>query len=568
MRNKRVWMYWLFGALLTAVMFAALKFLTNFRFENSDDILMVKAFMGFEGGQPANFSLYLHTFLAWALYSISRVAPNIPWFSLFQLGLLFLSGIVLCKGFFQLAENTSRPLIIGTLAAVFFLATFAAFVSCRINFTTTATLAGTASIVQMMTVNFQTSETKKRTHALLLALLLLIASYCLRVYAALPSFLFILAVLLWRLLSQRTEAKPVSIHWRAILKTALLFAVVLVSLFAVRQAEISLRGLRGYMSWNDANGALLDYTDFETNAAPAVASGSGLSAAEIKLVQQWYFMNGNIDEQTMWTMADAYGQAERNGIASLRNFFANNARYPYLAAVLVLLCGLSMLRLRKGAWSTPLLALASVVATFALLLYLAQRGRLLYRAADSVLIPCAAFNLGLALHGFKGGIRHGGRRIAAITLSVLIAAAAFGSLRLTHEALTCAPDTLSPRREADLEAYALQNPELLVVRTPNLLRDTRLFPDVVNNGTPGNIIIWGDWLCRTPSWNRQLSIFGFDAEQFTATDWLRDNIVFAALSPEDTADLSAYLTEATGETVAAEEIGAYGTLRFYRFVIV
>ena len=62
MRNKRVWMYWLFGALLTAVMFAGLKFVTNFRFENSDDILMVKAFMGFEGGQPANFSLYLHTF--------------------------------------------------------------------------------------------------------------------------------------------------------------------------------------------------------------------------------------------------------------------------------------------------------------------------------------------------------------------------------------------------------------------------------------------------------------------------------------------------------------------------
>ena len=47
MQTKRVWTYWIIGALLTAAMFIALKYLTNFRFENSDDVVMVKAFMGF-----------------------------------------------------------------------------------------------------------------------------------------------------------------------------------------------------------------------------------------------------------------------------------------------------------------------------------------------------------------------------------------------------------------------------------------------------------------------------------------------------------------------------------------
>jgi len=567
MRKRNVWLDWIFGALLTAAMFVCLKFITNFRFENSDDIVMVKAFMGFEGGAPADFSLYLHTLLAWALYGISLIAPGIPWFSLFQLGLLFFSCTVIAKSFFQLAENTRRPFITGALASVLFLAAFAAFACCRINFTTTATLAGTAAIAQTMTVDFSSAETKPRVRAVLLAILLLTASYCLRVLAALPSALFIGGVLLWKLLPQDGGAKRGSVPWRPVLKTALAFLVVLLSLFAARQAEIGLRGLRDYMNWNDANGALLDYTDFETNAAPAIHSDSGLTISEITLVQQWYFLSSDIDEQALWTMANAYDGAGRNGGTVLASFFAENTRYPYLAAVVILLCGLSLIRLRRDAWAAPLLSLASLLATAFLLFYLAQRGRLLSRAVDSVLIPCAAFNLGLALHGWCGDVRNGLQRAAAVALAALTAAAALGSARLTYQTFTLAEDYVSPQREADLEAYALLNPDLLIVRTPNLLRDTRLLPDV-SNGIPENTIFWGDWLCRTPNWNRQLAQYGFDADSFTAADWLKSNIVFAALSQEDTADLCAYLTEATGTAVAAEETGVYGTLRFYRFEIV
>lgn len=563
MRHRRVWMDWVFAAGLTAAMFVTLKFVTNFRFENSDDIVMVKAFMGFEGGQPADFSLYLHTLLAWALYGVSLLAPGIPWFSLFQLGLLFFSCTVLLKSFFQMTRNR----ITGALAGGLFLAAFAAFACCRVNFTTTAALAGAAAVAQTMTADFASPKKAPRVRALLLALLLLAAGYCLRVLAALPSVLFVGGVLLWRLLPQGGGTDRTLVAWRALLKTAIAFLAVLLTLFAVRQAEIGLRGLRGYMDWNDANGALLDYTDFETNAAPAIASDSGLSASEITLVQQWYFLSSDIDGQALRTMADAYGQTERGGWASLGNFFAGNARYGYLAAVLVLLCGLNLLKLRRGAWAAPLLSLASVLATAFLLYYLAKRGRLLSRAVDSVLIPCAAFNLGLALHGWNGEFRRGLRRAAAVALAALTAVTVLGGARLTYQTLTLAEDFVSPRREADLETWALQHPDLLVVRTPNLLRDTRLFPDV-SGGIPENTIFWGDWLCRTPNWNRQLGLFGFDAENFTAKDWLKDNIVLAALSVSDTEDLCAYLTEAAGKPVAAEETGAYGTLRFYRFSIV
>ena len=227
MQTKRVWTYWIIGALLTAAMFITLKYVTNFRFENSDDVVMVKAFMGFEGGQPANFSLYLHTLLTWALYAVSLCVPNVPWFSVFQVALLMFSCVVLAKSIFQLARDTRRPLITGALASVFSLAVFAAFLSCRINFTTTATLAGAAAVLQTMTVDFDTPDKSKLVRALLPALLLLVASYCLRALAALPSLLFVCAVLLWRLLPHAGETKRSSIPWRAVLKTTLVFAAVL-----------------------------------------------------------------------------------------------------------------------------------------------------------------------------------------------------------------------------------------------------------------------------------------------------------------------------------------------------
>ncbi|MEG1968073.1 MAG: hypothetical protein RR142_10415, partial [Clostridia bacterium] len=44
---------WLMGAAMTTAFLLVLSRISSFRFENSDDMLIVKAFMGFEGGIPA-----------------------------------------------------------------------------------------------------------------------------------------------------------------------------------------------------------------------------------------------------------------------------------------------------------------------------------------------------------------------------------------------------------------------------------------------------------------------------------------------------------------------------------
>ena len=565
MKHMRNWQCWVLGALMTAALFAGLYRISNFRFENSDDIVMLKSFMGFEGGRPADFSLYIHTLLAFVFYGLGLAAPQIAWYSLYQLALLFLSCTVIVKCLYQLAQTTRWPFWVGSLASLVYIALFAVFACCRLNFTTTVSLAGAAAVLQVTTVDFSAPQRGKRFGALALALLLFVGGYCLRAFAMLPALLFIGLVLALRFVQHRQGQSPSGTGSRALLRTALVFTAVLLCLYGVRQAEISVRNLSGFMRWNDASAALFDYSTFESDPQPAIRSGSGLSATEVELVRQWYFMSSDITEQSLWDMAAAYRQPENGALSGLTLFLAGNPRYGYLAGILLLLCGLSLLGARKGEKVAPFVSLAATLVTFALLGYLAARGRLLARAADSVLMPCAALNLCLALPVFDMALVRGRlRRVAVTLLAVAVCLSAGMSLRITAKAITVAQDNVSLQREAELETFALQNPKVLLVRTPNLLRDTRLFPDV-SQGIPTNIILWGDWLCHTPSWNRQLALFGFDAEQFTAADWLRDGILFAASAPEDTAALCAYLSQATGATVVPELYGTSGTLLFYRF---
>ena len=76
MQTKRIWLCWLLGATMTAALLVALYLISDFRFENSDDSLLLKAFMGFEGGAPANFTLVTHPLLAWALCALGTAMPG------------------------------------------------------------------------------------------------------------------------------------------------------------------------------------------------------------------------------------------------------------------------------------------------------------------------------------------------------------------------------------------------------------------------------------------------------------------------------------------------------------
>lgn len=73
------WTLWL-PPLLATLFFVTLSRVTYFRYENSDDFLIARTFLGFEGMRPVPPHLYLHPALVWVLNALSAAAPAWPGF--------------------------------------------------------------------------------------------------------------------------------------------------------------------------------------------------------------------------------------------------------------------------------------------------------------------------------------------------------------------------------------------------------------------------------------------------------------------------------------------------------
>lgn len=144
---KRVfekWTLWL-PPLLATLFFLVLSRITYFRYENSDDFLIARAFLGFEGVRPVLPHLYLHPVLVWALTGLSDAAPGVAWFSAAQMGALWLSAAVLCFCLLRCGRAARLHPAVCSVAALLFLGVFASFVCTRLTYTTTSALLAAAA---------------------------------------------------------------------------------------------------------------------------------------------------------------------------------------------------------------------------------------------------------------------------------------------------------------------------------------------------------------------------------------------------------------------------------------
>lgn len=558
---KRVlekWTLWL-PPLLATLFFLVLSRVTYFRYENSDDFLVARAFLGFEGTSVTSPHLLLHPALVWAFSTLSSAVPGIAWFSAAQLGALWLSVVVIGYCLLRCGRAARLHPAVSGVAVLLFLGVFASFACARLTYTTTAALLAAAACALLVCAGV----TRRRVGLCVsLSFALLALGGMLRgtsLPASLCFWLLALAFLLARLSGGEMRERRTLVR---VLVPAVIVGAVLVGARLWEKHE--------YQAFFDFHNARIELMDYHSEALDDVPQETldalGWDASEVELVRQWYFMDENITADALRLIGEGSPEpsvTERLQAVpgTLRAFFGENGAYLFSAALLVLLAALACLAPRESARLTRLTALAAVGLFAAMLVYLAWQGRFLARAVDCALLPAAAVTACLAMAGWPAASR---QRVPALCLCALLLLPAGMQLKQTLYTLTRRPDIVSPTREADLEAYALENPDRLIVRTPDLLRDTRLFPDV-SAGIPTNTMIWGDWLCRTPGWNAQLARFGFDPEGFTAADFLNDAILFVTADEEPPQALLAYISYGAGRPVTAQLVDARGDLRFFAF---
>ncbi len=565
---------WITAALMTLLFFGVLALTQYFRYENSDDLLFVKAFMGYEGGVPAGFTLYTHTIFAKPLQWLSLAFPGVAWFSVLELSLLWLGCLVTLKSIIQCAQSNQQSLWVGCCLGALFLLVFSIFSLCRINYTTTSAMVGAAAIPQLLSVARPDVTNGQILRGTLFSFFLLICCYCMRQFAVLPILLFWLLALGFVYVALRKQA----MH-KCLICPLLMGGLVFILLIGLREVEIDTLKQRDFLSWQKARINLMDYHEpaFDL-VSDEVLAEMGWTSAELSMVRGWYFMDQNITTEALNRLSQVHRDATRHvsfpqklgdAVSQTLGFFPEHPAYLLSGALLITLCALCVIlsldRRRREVW-TALLCLAILPLTAAMLVYLPFQGRLLSRGVDCAFFPAGAFLFSISASRMDFRLTKNLRpqRRLLCLLCVLCLCFAAGSSVHTYRQLQARPDKISATRQAALETYGLAHPNQLVLYAPNLLRDTRLFPDV-SGGIPQNLMLWGDWYCRTPSWKAQLTAYGMDIETFSAKDFLRDNLVYVSAEETPFSDLMTYLAEGVGRPVRPERIHQADGLSFFQF---
>lgn len=340
-RALEKWTLWL-PPLLATLFFLTLSRITYFRYENSDDFLIARAFLGFEGVRPVSPHLYLHPVLVWALTGISDAVPGVAWFSVVQMGALWLSAAALCVCLLRCGRAARLHPAVCSVAALLFLGLFASFLCARLTYTTTAALLGAAACALLVCAGV----TRRRVGpCVLLSAVLLMLGGMLRdssLPASLCFWLLGLAFLLARLSGGEMHER------RALVCVLVPVMIVGAALVGTRLWE-----KREYQTFFDFHDARTELMDYHSEALDSVSQETldalGWDASEVELVRQWYFMDENITAEALRLISEGGSQpsaTERIQAipGTLRTFFGENGAYLFSVALLALLAALAWSR--------------------------------------------------------------------------------------------------------------------------------------------------------------------------------------------------------------------------------
>ena len=546
-QKKKTALAYLLACLFVVGLIGFIMLFSHFRFENSDDILFVKAFMGFEGGIPSNENLYTNPILASILATLSNKWTGIAWFSILLVFSWIISLIIIIKEIIFYGLNNNK-IILSILFSGLFTSIFLLFDFARVSYTTTVAVLSTAAVVKCLTINFNSPFSFKKALNFLCVALLIFLAYSLRSVAFIATMPFLITCIAYKL----KECKNIK-QWLAFL---ILIVCIPLALYGVTEVVNLTEKKQTFRDFQITRTALFDYTNFESDAMPAITK-TDIPESTIKLMQQWYFLDKDINADMFNELLNVYEKEQ--SISSILNnmvdFFEGSNRYIYAVIVLVFMLGYILL-CRKNTLSA-LFAICIFLGSVLLFIYLCYQGRVLYRGVDCIFIPCASILFYLALTVVPPS-----KKICLANICILIVICS-GAIHFynTFDLLNNTLDQVSLQRGNEVEKYALNNPNQLIVRTPNLYRDTRLFPDV-SGGIPKNIIIWGDFYCRTTTWYNQFNIVGIKGEDFMPKDWLKLTFATTDIPP---IELTEHISAALGREVVVKQTGEEGSIKFFNF---
>jgi len=559
-------MAWLTALLMNAVLFALIFIFLDVRYTTNDDSVILRAFMGYETGTPAQFSIYIHGLLAWPLYWLGSAFPGVPFFSYLQFGLLFLGLTVCTKSILQAFRSSS--FLLGCAAGLAFLLLFGIKYTARPTYTSTAAILGAAAVMQLLSIDH--TRPKGVVLSMLGAGLLAALAYALRQITLLAvlaycGLAFVLAFLRWYGVGKSAKQSP-----KPMLVSLGLIAVLLGALAAGREIEIRALGMQEHLEWQQARISLVDYHD--VNAIPQdVLDSVGWTPAVAQMVSNWSFLDENITAEAFRTLTEycvsqdtrSLGQKAADAWQTMK-LAADAAPEDMLLlagglfAALLCLTGLK----RKNRWYVLAGVLGALGLAAAMLFYLALQGRLPIRAVLMAALPAAGLFFMFLPHCACKKLAAAGTALLILWSGMCLYQFLPGIVRNPEE------DMALGSAMGDLEEYASWEPESLFIYDLALAgADVRPFPSYPD-GMPHNVTFWGGWGARTAENTQLYANFDIDIHAFDPEVFLRGDVyvVSSRLEPGPFVILD-WLREKVDPSIEYEiwsENGAVYVFQFYQ----
>ena len=561
---------WLIAALMTAAMMVFVLTCTDVLYATNDDAGILRAFMGYETGEPAHFHIFVHGLLAWPLCWVSRLFPGLPWFSYAQMALLALSVLVIAKSLMQSALKVRQPLWLGVLVAAVFVLTLCVKYVIRLTFTQTAALMGAAAVAQILCIEHDRGGWRVMA-GMAGALALVCLSYALRQSALLPvlgfcGLSFVLA--LWEDYGLGRGAKR---PLRPMAASLALVAAVLAVMLGLRQWELGNSQAQDYLRWQEANTEIMDYVGIH-NVPQEAFELVGWDRTQQNMVQSWCFLDEDISTDDFVALTQyMHRNDERTLTGRLHQaweLFCQTAQHhpedmaclgvALLAALMGLLGAAHRRSLRLCVSLLGALLLSAVMIA-----YLALAGRLPLRALLTAALPAAVMCYSL-LPACLPAQRPQARAVCAVLLAAVglwSAAGAISPLLIDEQRQSQEGSAMT-----DLEEYAQFDPEALYIYDSTLSSaDMRVFPRY-GEEMPNNISSWGGWCLRSPESVAQFARYGIDLNHLDPRALLRDDvyIVSGQIDPPPLVILD-WLREKIGPQVDYQIYSEYGFVYIFHF---
>lgn len=501
------------AALTVALTATYILFLSNPHYDLNDDVILMRAFGGMVGGIVEGFGTCTHPFLAWLLQKGTLLWPQIAWFSIVQAALLTGSVWAIVHSAILCARRMGFSGLAGWAFGSAFVWAFLLPGLSGITFTVTAAVCTAASIWRLLCVDWRAPK-ESVILGTASSIGWMACAALLRREAAAPALLFWIGALLCaRMLNGAPQRR-----------TAVALAAITVMMLVLEGGWTVAKNRpenTDYACWQEARSAACDYGGLAAMDEEQLEE-VGWTESLRDLTLDWCFLDERVTEEALWLAASASPNVGFSDALEMVGSVLH--RYRLVLWSLSALGGLCLTAFVRALFSrekrmlNTLAPLLCGLLASALLMFLAWRGRLPMRAAQTVLLPANALAVWLALRVPAGERTEAlWMRIAAgVLCAMLLMPNVREGIRFTYQPFAGTSDSAYTR----LEHYALAHEDELFICDRAFGYDNALFPDW-SAGKPRNLLLnWGGWNSHSEGYRAAFERFGYEHDHFQIMNFL------------------------------------------------